>query len=246
MPAMRLVPPPPHPTVPDALLGCWRRAWIEYADGTRDDTSIVVWLQLASGMADVRLPGGDSPLRSRRGFDDCSLDELRLLATSESSSGFTRCSPVESGADGVRRATAEWFSGDDGVAFQPITAFPEPGLLTWHSDDVLIERAPSGDYVEEWRLLPGTRHPLEHRTDGAGHHVYRAGDAIVVVRDRPTPLSRVARLDELVAECGDDRAALTAIVDCEFSFARLLGDRFVIEASTLPWREGSVADVDLR
>lgn len=243
---MQLAPPPHHPPVPDALLGCWQRAWIEFADGTRDDTSLVVWLQLAADMADVRLPGGNSTLRDRAGFDDCSIDELRSLAASESSSGFTRCSPVVTGADGVRRATAEWFGGGDGVAFQPITAFPEPGLLTWQSDDVLIERAPSGAYVEEWRLLPGTRHPLEHHTDGDGHHVYRAGDAAVIVRDRTVPLPRIARLDELIAECGDDRDAVTAIVDCEFSFARRHGDRFVIQASTLPWLEGSVADVDLR
>ena len=120
----------------------------------------------------------------------------------------------------MRRATAEWFDGHDGVGFQPVTAFPEPGLLEWQADDVMIERAPSGAYVEEWRRLPGTRGPLRHLTDGAGRHVYRAGDAAVVVRDRPVPLPRIARLDELIAECSDDRGALTAIVDCEFSFAR--------------------------
>ena len=26
-------------TVPDLMLGCWRRAWIEFADGTLDDTT---------------------------------------------------------------------------------------------------------------------------------------------------------------------------------------------------------------
>ena len=45
-----------RPTVPDELVGCWQRAWIEHADGTRDDTSLVIWLQLPSDMADVRLP----------------------------------------------------------------------------------------------------------------------------------------------------------------------------------------------
>lgn len=240
---------PPGATVPDELAGCWRRAWIEFADGTRDDTSVVIWLQLASDMADVRVPA-DHPLRSRAGFDDCTLDELRSLAGSESSSGHTVCTPVEVGDDGVRRATAEWFTGEAGVAFQPVSAFPEPGLLEWHGDDVLIERAPSGAYVEEWHLLPGTRSPASHHVDEHGRHVYRSGDAVVLVRDRAVAVPREARLDELVADCGDDRDRIVALVDCEFSFALARpgeeGPVFVIEASTIPWRVGEVVDVGVR
>ncbi|MFN8020829.1 MAG: hypothetical protein U0Q03_04800 [Acidimicrobiales bacterium] len=244
-------PTPTHaPSVPAELRGCWRRAWIEYADGTRDDTSVVIWLQLASDMADVRVPAAH-PLRERAGFDDCSLDELRSLADSESSSGRTTCTPVVTGADGVPRATAEWHSDGDGVAFQPVSAFPEPGVLEWPSDTVMIERAPSGAYVEEWHLLPGTHAPASHHVDASGCHVYRSGDAAVLVRDRSTPVQRAVRLDELVAECGDDRARLVALVDCEFSFALARrghdgSNVFVVEASTIPWRVGEVLDVDLR
>lgn len=234
-------------TVPDELVGCWRRAWIEHADGTRDDTSLVIWLQLGSDMADVRLPADRGSVAARRGFDECNLDELRALADSESSSGFTACTPVTVDADGARRATAEWFSGDDGVAFQPVSAFPEPGLLEWVTDDVMIERAPSGAYVEEWRRLPGTVGPLSHRLDAAGRHVYVAGDAAVVVRDRLRPVVAEVRLDELIAACGDDRDAIVALVDCEFSFARRTDDgTYVVEASTLPWQEGTTVDVGLR
>lgn len=240
----------PAATVPIELTGCWRRAWIEYADGSRDDSTVVIWLQLASEMADVRVPAVH-PLRSRTGFDDCTLDELRSLVDSESSSGHTICTPVIVGDDGIRRATAEWFSDGDGIAFQPISAFPEPGLLEWQTDDVMIERAPSGDYVEEWRLLPGTRSPSSHHVDASGRHLYRSGDALVLVRDRSVPVPRTARLDELVGDCGDDRDAIVALVDCEFSFARRnngIGhddgrEEFVIEASTIPWRVGEVVRV---
>ena len=42
-----------------------------------------------------------------------------------------------------------------------MSAFPEPGLMTWNDDaTVMHERAPSGAYLEEWRLVPGSRHPL--------------------------------------------------------------------------------------
>lgn len=235
-----------HDPVPAELIGCWRRAWIEFADGSRDDTSTVIWLQLERDMADLRVPADRGAVTRRAGFDDCSLDELRALADSDSSSGITMCSPVAVGDDGVRRATAEWFTGDDGIAFQPVSAFPEPGLLEWVDDDVMIERAPSGAYVEEWRLVPGSRGPVSHTVGTDGTHVYRAGGAAMVVRDRPLPLTEAVRLDELVARCGDDRDRIVALVDCEFSFAVRRGDRFVVAASTLPWREGTVVDVDLR
>ena len=53
-------------TVPDLMLGCWKRAWIEFADGTRDDTTTVVWLQTESLMADVRIAADrPDPARSR-------------------------------------------------------------------------------------------------------------------------------------------------------------------------------------
>ena len=78
-------------TVPDELFGCWQRRWIEFADGTRDDTSVVVWLQLPSLMADVRLSAAALALAGRSSF---SLDELLVLADSDSSSGATTCTPV--------------------------------------------------------------------------------------------------------------------------------------------------------
>ncbi len=44
---------------------------------------------------------------------------------------------------------------------------PGPGLLEWNEDgSVMIERAPSGAYVEEWHRVPGSADRLvEHRTD---------------------------------------------------------------------------------
>lgn len=205
------------PPVPQELWGCWQREWIEFADGTQDDTSLVVWLQLPSLMADVRLSPAALALADagRTGFDDCSLADLHTLAGSDSSAGTTTCSPFVLGVDGVRRATAEWSSS---IGFQVVSAFPEPGLLELNGDGtVMMERAPSGAYVEEWRLLPGSREPLECTSLPDGSTWYRAGCVGVLVHDR--------------RHAG-------APLDCEFSFARQTGDVFVVEASTLPWRVG--------
>jgi hypothetical protein len=173
--------------------------------------------------------------------------ELRAIADSESSSGYTTCTAVEAGADGMRRATAEWHTRGHGVAFQPVSAFPEPGLLEWNDDGtVMMERAPSGAYVEEWRLVPGSRDDLSHRRLDARTEVYVAGPVAVLVRDRPIQVSGTARLPESIDATLADPSQL---VDCEFSFARRTSPasgQYVIEASTLPWRLGEVIDVDLR
>jgi hypothetical protein len=214
---------PPAQTVPDELLGCWQRRWIEFADGTRDDSSFVVWLQLPSLMADVRLSAAALALAGRTSF---SMDELLVLAESDSSSGATVCTPVVDGT-----ATAEWSSA---VGFQPVSAFPEPGLLEWSADGaVMIERAPSEAYVEEWHLLPESRGALSHSVSAEGSEFFRAGAVGVLVRDRPEPVPSVSRLTSLT-----DRGALEAAVDCEFSFCRLTEAVWTIESSTVPGRVG--------
>jgi hypothetical protein len=231
-------------TVPDLLFGCWRRAWIEFADGTRDDTSMVLWLQTESLMVDVRIAADRPDMSSRAGLHECTIDELRALAASDASNGFTECTPIVVSADGVRSATACWHTRGHGVNFQPVSAFPEPGLLSWNDDaSVMIERAPSGAYVEEWRLVPGSREPLDVMPAGEAM-VYRAGDVAVLVRDRARPVPRLARLPELLDQYVTDRPTVEALLDCEFSVAELSGTNWTITASTLPWREGMVLDVE--
>jgi hypothetical protein len=64
------------------------------------------------------------------------------------------------------------------------------------------------------------------------------------VRDRAIDIPRPARLPELMDEYAQDRAMMEALLDCEFSVAERTGDVWVISASTLPWREGTMLDVE--
>ena len=227
------------------MYGCWKRAWIKFSDGSIDDSSRVVWLQTPSLMVDVRIAADRPDLTSRAGAYECTLEELRAIAGSDGSSGYTECGPVATDSNGVRTATASWHTRGHGVNFQPVSAFPEPGLMSWSDDGtVMIERAPSGAYVENWQLVPGSRDPLTV-TAFADRQVYRAGDVAVLVRDRSTPVPRLARLPELLHDNEHDRRAMEALLDCEFSVAERQGSNWVIAASTIPWREGQVLDVDL-
>ena len=241
--------------VPELLRGAWRRKWIRHADGTTDTATIVVWLQLERLMADIRVPGTHQDLADRGDLETCGRSELLRLLEGESSSGYTTCTPVEIDPSGVRTATAAWHGraeiqddnrdGTDGAAgsavgFQPVTAYPEPGLIEWNNDGtILTERAPSGDYVEEWHLTAGSRDRLEHLVIDERTEIYVAGPVAIRVVDRPVPPTRTARLSELAA--GADDRTLRALANCEFSLAQQDPDdgRFVISTSTLPWLIGT-------
>ena len=199
--------------VPDLLLGAWRRASIVNDDGSSDTESTVLWLQFESAMVDVRIPAGmEDPLAC------------------EASTGHTTCTPVETGGDGIRRASAEWHTrGPDDIAIHPVSALPEPGLLEWNENgSVMIERAPSGAYVEEWHRLPGSAERLaEYRTDSR-HRLYVAGDVAVVVTD--------------------ERRDAESPLDVEFAICEPVRGQseWRIVASTLPGRVGEDIDVGLR
>jgi hypothetical protein len=218
--------------VPTWLRGCWRRAWIEFADGSRDDATSVHWLQTDVAMADVRL-GADRPsFAGVRSFAEAGPEQLAALSTANASTGFTSVADVRRHPDGSHTCTAEWHTYGHGVNFRPECEFPEPGHL--HVDaagTTMIERAPSGAYVEEWRLVPGSQNELRHAVDDDGTELFVAGPIAIVVRDRrPDPARR--------------RDTTVDLLDCEFSVATR-GDDDVhrIVASTLPWREGEVVDV---
>jgi len=129
-------------TVPDALLGCWRRNWIRFGpDGRLERQVKVIWLQTRSGMADMRV----DPDRAPPEFD--------------SSCGITVVDETT-----TPHVTADWFDGAFGFAQQPVPSFPEKGWLVWESPSIMRELAPSGAYVEEWERLPGSLGQIAHLT----------------------------------------------------------------------------------
>ena len=116
------------------MWGCWRRAWIEFADGRRDDTGVVLWLQTESAMVDVRVSADRGDFTGCTSLKGCTIDQLRSIAGSDGSSGWTQCSSVVEDADGIAMATAEWHTRGHGINFQPVSAYPEPGLMTFAAD----------------------------------------------------------------------------------------------------------------
>jgi hypothetical protein len=231
-------------TVPDSMLGLWRRRSIEIRGGFEDPAKLVLWLQTASGMCDMRFPDDRVDLRHRDCLEACTSDELIALADEPScSSGITS---VDEQA--TPYPTAVWTDGERGVRFQPIVEFEEPGWFEWREDgSTMIEWAPSGDYEEDWRLEANSRsRMLELQLAAADQQtsLFVAGHHAMLVRDRACPVEKV-KLSQLARQRRDDHAALVALLDCELSYATTAatdGD-FVIELSTLPFREGQALDL---
>ncbi|MEN9643632.1 MAG: hypothetical protein RL238_301 [Actinomycetota bacterium] len=214
-------------------------------DGTVDDRAAVFWLQTAHAMADVRIDGDRPPFDGVHSLAECSDGHLAALATANASTGHTSVEHVVDHPDGSHTCVAQWHTYGHGANFQPVVTYPEPGLL--HVDatgTVMTERAPSGAYVEEWHLVPGSRDVLRSEPPVDGREWFRAGPVVIVVRDRAVAPPRDASLSDLIAHDHLARATIEALLDTEYSVAfREPDGRTVVRHSTLPWLEGTALDV---
>jgi hypothetical protein len=238
--------PPSGGSVPPWTLGCFRRRSITFFNGDADDSTLVLWLQSRGLTADLRLAADRPKPASREALSDLSLDELTRLAEVEGGVSPTR---FEAGTgSGVELSgTMQW---SDWTAFQIHDKWPEPGDLR-RVGDCLIEYAPSGAYVEDWRLQPSGDGPLigltlvEERDTKSAQVTHRggglviAGEHAIFVRGRAEVLPPAKRLSDLIERARTEPRLLDAIFGFEASYARRDGSgRYVVTASTSPWREG--------
>lgn len=221
------------PTVPDWTLGCFKRRCITYASGEEDTSTEVIWVQSNGLTGDLRTRA-DRPAPDAERIEACSREVLIHLVKGD---GFA----ARTAWDG------EHMSWDAFAVFQPYTKWPEPGRLE-RVGASLIEWAPSGVYVEDWRMQAGSGGLSvglellgEVLPDGQeikrGGGLVIAGDHAIRVVDRrealgPEPLHRqMAKTD--------DPAGLAAVIfDGEVSYAVRSGDSFLIQRSVNPLLEG--------
>lgn len=226
-------------TVPEQLIGCWKRHSIALQDGTVDLTTRVIWLQTASGVADMRISAERPDLHHRTGLADCSRDELLALAEQDCFCMTTLFDPTTK-----PYPTALWPLSLDLFRFQPVVSFPEPGWLEWRDNgSVMIEYAPSGAYEEDWRLLemkPAFAIHLMKTANDVTECLYVTGNHAVRARSRKHPIAQKLPLVEVARGLGDDLKTIREMLDCEFSYAQrhAAPDEYIIELSTFPWLEG--------
>jgi hypothetical protein len=219
---------------PHELAGLWRRSLLVRADGTRDITTSVSWLQGERTFIDLRQP-----------------------ATLPAAASFGRCRNELSRAGCLELAEQQGFAGRlnfDGVYFewvrsldfQPPTASADAGSLGWDGN-VLVERGRDVAYLEHWQReaaappRPVCALKLRDNAEGVQGFLLRIGDCFMFARDRAaavTPQHTLRQCIEQVPSLAEARA----LVDCEISLGEVRAGSLYITASTLPYRVDDVLD----
>ncbi|MVV50829.1 hypothetical protein EJA72_21690 [Pseudomonas sp. PB120] len=222
--------------VPDWMLGFYKRRAISFANGLTDTDTHVCWFQSRHFTIDLRLPLEDRQVPAKP-LLACSAEELQTLANYE-------------GWEALCSWEGEVLSWHTDTSLQLHNRWPEPGVLK-RIGNCMIEFAPSGAYVEDWRLLPSAPGVLiglrlieeKELESGIVHH--RGGGLIVcgehaaMVLGRADPLVGDVPLRDLVARNGHDPDWLNRTFNFETSVAAgSLDHGFNVTLSTCARRVG--------
>jgi hypothetical protein len=210
----------------DSLSGLWRRSLLAFADGTRDETAAVAWLQADPHYADLRQPAGMPDFPHARGLDDLTAADCGWLARQQ---GFA----------GVFRHCNDCFEWVRVIDYCPPGPFKDIGRLYWNGD-ILVEEGRDVPYLEHWHRDAPPAGPVAALVlaaeTGAPGCLVRAGVDFFYARGRLRPLAPGADLAALVA--GATLEGARALLDCEISQGRIDSGAWLITRSTLPFRVG--------
>jgi hypothetical protein len=210
------------------LPGLWRRGFIAWRDGRRDETTKVTWLQAAMVYADLRQPPWPPGCFSARSLQELSMEECLALAEQQGFAGRLE----------QRGEVFEWVRVID---FQPPQPIRDIGRLSWQQE-TLVEEGVETEYLEHWHRdpslpqTPAAALQLRSPEDGRFACLLRAGDRFMFARDRRVPV-KGATVSEAIAGAADLRQA-QQLLDFEISLGSIEGDRWQILCSSLSFRAG--------
>jgi len=216
------------------MLGLWHRSLLVRADATRDTATWVGWLQGPTAFVDLRLPAGRPSFRGVRGLSDLTRQHTAWLASQE---GFA----------GRLNREGEVFVWHRVLDYQPASATADAGRLRQEREYV-VEEGRDTPYIEHWHHEPGTTAPvvaarLRDQQTGCDGFVVRVGKTFMYARAGSSASLPVGTHLADHVEAAPSLRAAQELVDCEISFGRVTAEGgFVIERSSLPFREGAHLD----
>jgi hypothetical protein len=219
--------PLPEPAL-ETLTGLWRRSLIVWPDGRRDDTSRVNWLQGPGLYLDLRQPVGRPDFAHATSLADLTPRDMDWLARQE---GFAGELVHEDG----------WFEWRRDIDFQPEAIYSDRGRLRVEGD-VMIEEGADIPYIEHWHREPIAAEPcwatrLRDRESGRVGALIRLGNLFMYARQRAAVPPPHLHLRDCVAGAATlDEAR--ALVDCEISQGAVTSAGWIVQRSSLPFREG--------
>ncbi len=212
----------------DELGGLWRRSLLAWPDGRRNTVDWVHWLQGPRFYVDLRQLPGRPNFRNTICLRQLNPKQIDWLASQD---GFA----------GELRHSGGFFEWQREIDFQPTTTCPDQGRLRFENG-VLIEEGKDIPYIEHWHrepieLVPSCGLRLGDRTGGCLGFVVRVGDFFMYARGRRRELP----LDKPLRECVSSVASFEEaqdLVDCEISQGLVTADGWIIQRSSLPFKEG--------
>jgi len=225
-------------SIPDWMIGCFKRRSISFASGETDIDTHVFWLQGRNLTIDLRLPI-ESEMVANQSWEQCPAEALYQLANYE---GWS----AESTWEGNQ------LSWSGGTSFQIHNRWPEPAILS-RVGDCMIEASPFESYIEDWRIKSRELGALlsleliseENLTTGELRHQGGAliinGDwaGLVLGRSSELELDKHTQLRDHVKQGSADIPFLKQVFNFETSVAKgNLTEGFNINFSTMPTRVG--------
>jgi hypothetical protein len=224
--------------VPTNYLGVWQRELLETST-TKDNSSLVLWVQTQHYHIDLRIPASRVNLRAVQSLQDYSDDELLLLAAQQGFAGVTQVAPATSQSSDV----CQWLREID---FQPTTDARDIGKMVFTDADTMIETGMDEAYLEVWRRLANSQEAqFSAFTTGKNRHgletsayLMRASNYVAYARPRTVALPKAPSLNHAIHTYKPARELLDWL-DMEVSFGEMLDDKhWQIKHSSLPFKEG--------
>lgn len=220
-------------TVPARYMGVWRRTLLETSAG-QDASSLVLWMQTRSRHADLRIPADRPDFSGCTRLEDCSIAQLRWLATQQGFTGITE----------VKGDVCRWIRDED---YQPVNGTNDIGRMAFDGDDTLLETGIEAEYFEIWKKAPA-RHVVVSavQRDGVNRHghkiagyLLKVSNQFAFVRPRSIKLPQSADLLGLIDTLSPPREDLLDWLDFEISFGEVTAEGlYQVAHSTLPFQEG--------
>lgn len=225
-------------------------------DDTEHTEERVLWVQTPSGHGDMRIAKKRSDMTATAtSLADLSHSQLLELAAADCSCGV--CELDQGTVDAQGRPRARWHVSTTGFTQQVVSNWPEYGYLEWMSPSkesvdqtttldsrpCMMEYAPDGQYIEDWRLSPGSTGFSCHLT-GPGRNLYVAGiHAMLAIHRTEEPAVAKPLVNIVHTDGHKNRTAVETYLSSEYSYAQKKHatadcSEFIIELSTLPWRQG--------
>jgi hypothetical protein len=221
--------------LPAAYLGLWQRSLLEQ-NGSRDTTSLVLWLQADDQHIDLRIPQSRPDFSSCASLQDCSSAQLRWLATQQGFAGITA----------VDGEVCQWHRELD---FQPDTGVADIGKTEFDGANRLLETGIEASYFEVWEKTAGSElnmsaHQLQSASSNGDKVTARlliAGKLFAYIRPRSVNLPDANCLMSAIDAGQHNQQNIVDWLDFEISFGDVIdATRGRINHSTLPFREGAL------